>query len=111
MRYSKIDMSRQNPIIHAHLARKKHITFFDKVIILASFLYPLCSVPQVIQVFNGQTSGVSLLSWAGFTVFAVLFFSYGLIHRITPMIITNAIWFIVDALVIIGLLTHLTVIS
>jgi hypothetical protein len=56
-------MSRQHPIVHAHLAQKKQLTLFDKVIILAAFLYPLSGLPQVIEVFNGQTQGVSMWSW------------------------------------------------
>lgn len=101
-------MSRQNHVVHAHLAQKKHLTMFDKIIIVASFLYPLCSLPQVIEVFNGNTEGVSLLSWMGFMIFSVLFLVYGLIHKITPMIITNVLWLLVDGLVIIGLLIVVT---
>lgn len=98
-------MSRQHPIVHAHLAQKKQLTLFDKVIILAAFLYPLSGLPQVIEVFNGQIQGVSLWSWAGFIGFSALFLAYGLIHRIAPMIITNILWLAVDSLVIIGVLT------
>lgn len=101
-------MSRQNPIIHAHLSAKKHLTLFDKIIIFASFLYPLSGMPQVIEVFNGNTAGVSLLSWIGFIGCAGLFLAYGLIHKITPMIITNTLWLAVDGLVIVGLIAHST---
>lgn len=102
-------MSRQNHIVHAHLAKKKQLTLFDKIIILAAFLYPLSSLPQVVEVFNGQTEGVSILSWVSFMCFAGLFLAYGLIHKITPMIITNILWLAVDGLVIVGLLTSLKV--
>lgn len=104
-------MSRQNPIIHTHLAKKKQLTAFDKVIIFASFAYPLCSVPQVIEVFGGQAEGVSLFSWIGFMIFSVLFLIYGWIHKVTPMIITNSLWFVVDGLVIAGLITHYAAIA
>lgn len=97
-------MSRQNPIMHTHLAKKKRLTLFDKIIILAAFLYPLSSLPQVVEVFNGHTEGVSILSWVSFMGFAALFLAYGLIHKITPMIITNILWLAVDGLVIVGLL-------
>lgn len=97
-------MSRQNHIVHAHLAKKKKLTLFDRIIILAAFLYPLSGLPQVIEVFNGQTEGVSLWSWLGFMCFSALFLAYGLIHKIAPMIITSILWLAVDSLVIIGLL-------
>lgn len=102
-------MSRQNPIIHTHLSKKKRLTLFDKIIILAAFLYPLSGLPQVIEVFNGHTDGVSLWSWLGFICFSALFLAYGLVHKIAPMIITNILWIAVDSLVIIGLLVGVKV--
>jgi hypothetical protein len=102
-------MSRQNHIIHAHLAKKKQLTLFDKIIILAAFMYPLSGLPQVVEVFNGQTAGVSLWSWVGFICFSGLFLAYGMIHKVAPMIITNVLWLAVDSLVIIGLLMSVKV--
>lgn len=97
-------MSRQNHLVHAHTAKKKRLTLFDKIIIIAAFLYPLSGLPQVVEVFNGTASGVSLMSWLSFICFSALFLAYGLLHRITPMIITNILWLAVDGLVIVGLL-------
>ena len=99
-------MSRENYVFQKHIQKKKKITAFDAVVIAASFMYPLSSIPQVIQIFQGSTDGVSLLSWASFAVFAIIFLIYGLKHRITPMIITNSIWIIMDSLVIIGILIN-----
>jgi uncharacterized protein with PQ loop repeat len=103
-------MSRQNPALHSHLERKKKLTFFDKVIILAACLYPLSALPQVVEVFSGRADGVSLWSWVSFICFSILFLAYGLIHKITPMIITNSLWLAVDGLVIVGLLVTSSVI-
>jgi uncharacterized protein with PQ loop repeat len=99
-------MSRQDPITHARLHKKKRLTLFDKIIILAAFLYPLSSLPQVVQVFQGETSGVSLFSWLSFMLFAALFLSYGLIHKIAPMIVANTLWLAVDGLVVVGVLVN-----
>lgn len=101
-------MSRQNHIVHAHLAKKKQLTLFDKIIILAAFAYPLSGLPQVIEVFNGHTEGVSLWSWVGFMGFSGLFLAYGLVHKIAPMIITNTLWLAVDGMVIVGLIASAT---
>ena len=97
-------MSRENYKFHKHIQKKKKITTFDMVVIVAAFLYPLSSVPQVIQVFHGSTDGVSLYSWVGFTLFSTIFLIYGFKYRIVPMIITNSVWLLMDILVIIGLL-------
>jgi uncharacterized protein with PQ loop repeat len=99
-------MSREYYEFHKHIQKKKKITSFDTVVIFASFLYPLSSIPQIIQIFHGSTDGVSLYSWASFAVFATIFLIYGHKHRIAPMMITNSIWLIMDSLVIIGLLLN-----
>ena len=103
-------MSRQNHLVHSHLQKKKRLTLFDKIIILAAFLYPMSGLPQVVQVFQGQVDGVSLLSWLSFILFSALFLSYGLIHKITPMIVTNILWLAVDGLVVVGVLVHTPII-
>lgn len=99
-------MSRENYELHKHIQKKKKVTPFDMVVIVAAFLYPLSSIPQVIQIFHGSTDGVSLYSWAGFAVFATIFLVYGFKYRIVPMIITNSVWLLMDILVIIGLLVN-----
>lgn len=99
-------MSRENPALQTHIATKKKITPFDTVVVIASFLYPLSGLPQVFQIFRGSTEGVSLYSWISFTLFSTIFLAYGLKHNIKPMIITNSIWFVIDSLVIIGLLIN-----
>jgi len=99
-------MVSQNPALHTHIERKKKLKTFDKFIIVASFVYPLTGLPQVYAVFNGQTDGVSVIAWFGFLAFSALFFAYGFTRKITPMIVTNFLWVIVNSLVIIGTLLN-----
>lgn len=99
-------MSPQPPHLHARLAKRKKLTTFDKVIMVAAFIYPLSGLPQVFEVFQGNVSGVSLISWIGFTAFSTLFLIYGIIHQLKPVIITNFLWIIVDVLVIVGVLIN-----
>lgn len=99
-------MSREHPALLWHLSRKKKISFFDKVILVAAALYPLSTIPQVIVVFSGNVGSISLLTWVGYMVFASMFLVYGLIHKVKPMIIGNSLWLTVDALVVIGVLWH-----
>lgn len=99
-------MSRHNHILHYHISKKKKLNYFDKFVVLASFVYPLSGVPQIIKVFEGHTDGVSIISWMGFMLFALIFLFYGLVHKIKPMIITNGLWLIADGMVVAGVLHH-----
>lgn len=86
--------------------KKKKASAFDRLIIVVSIIYPLSSLPQLIGVYSGNTEGVSILSWLIFLVCASLFFTYGIRHRVTPMIVANALWIIVDSTIVIGLLVR-----
>lgn len=99
-------MPHTNNALHLRLSKKKQKTLIDNAAMAASFVYPLSGVPQVITVFSGSVEGVSLLSWSGFAVFTFLFMNYGIIHKIKPMIITNLLWFLIDLMVVIGILIH-----
>jgi uncharacterized protein with PQ loop repeat len=79
-------------------------TGFDRLVLVISVMYPLSAIPQIIAVFNGRTDGVSVLSWIFFLVCSTLFFIYGVRRHVSPMIVANSIWVLMDALVIYGVL-------
>lgn len=98
-----------------HLATKKKplkksdlhpYTNFDRVVLVASVLYPFSAFPQVLAVFSGRTEGVAVLSWVIFLLCASLFLLYGVRRRVMPMIVSNSIWIVMDALVIIGIFIY-----
>lgn len=99
-------MSRHNHIALHHISSKQQLNLFDRSIIAAVFLSPLSAVPQVIEVLSGRTDGLSLFSWISFTVFALMFLVYGIIHKLMPVIIANGIWLIVDGLVVAGIIYY-----
>lgn len=86
--------------------RFKKDTRFDRLVLFVSILYPLSAIPQLISIFEGNTAGVSVYSWAGFLVCASLFLIYGLRHRVWPMILSNTLWVMVDSLVVIAMLAN-----
>lgn len=87
-----------------HVHRKKKASAFDRLIVVISVAYPLSGIPQLVSIYQGNTEGVSVISWFIFLVCACLFFTYGVRHRVTPMIVANALWIVVDSLIVIGLL-------
>lgn len=98
------------PYVSIHPKDKKPVKIltpklgiFDRIVLVVSVIYPLSALPQALAVFAGKTEGVSLLSWGFFLVCASLFLTYGIRRRVLPMIISNSIWLIMDALVVIGI--------
>jgi uncharacterized protein with PQ loop repeat len=91
-----------------HLAAKKRgRTFIDRAMSVAAVVHPLTATPQVVQIYRTHdVQGVSLLTWFGFMVLGIIFLSYGLLHRIKPFIVTQVLWFIMDFLVVAGVLLY-----
>lgn len=91
---------------HLKQTKKKSTTdtVLDRVVMVVSILYPLSAVPQLIEIVNGNSAGVSVLSWLSFFTCAGLFLIYGLRHRVMPMIVSNSLWVVVDGLVVASLL-------
>lgn len=104
------------PYISVHPKSKKPVKIltpklglFDRIVLVVSVMYPLSALPQAIAVFSGNAEGVSLLSWGFFLVCASLFLTYGIRRRVLPMIVSNSIWLVMDALVVIGIFLSGTV--
>lgn len=96
-----------------HIATKKKpiprksthtFTALDRIVLAVSVIYPFSALPQIIAVFSGKTEGVSATSWLVFLVCAMLFLVYGIRRKVPPMIVSNSIWIIMDALVVFGIL-------
>ena len=86
-------------------ALKKRIAIVDKVMMVAAVLHPLSGLPQIIQIYTTQdVQGVSLLTWLGFMVVGSVYLYYGILHKLKPIILTQVLWFIVDFLVVLGVL-------
>lgn len=87
--------------------QSKKIIVIDRVMMVASIIHPLTTIPQVYEIFSTQNaSGVSLLTWLGFMAIGVIFLTYGIAHRLTPFIVNQVIWFALDLLIIIGIILY-----
>ena len=70
---------------------------------IASLIHPLTAIPQVYSIYSTHNvSGVSLWTWFGFMILGLVFLLYAISHKLRPLIINQVIWFIVDFLVVIG---------
>lgn len=68
---------------------------------------PLLGVPQAVEIFvERDASGLSLFSWLAFTAVALVFLAYAITHRIKPLIVAEALWLVVYAAIIPGILIY-----
>ncbi len=89
---------------HHNKNRKKHHKLFhfgkrnqkkiDRFAYVAGIAAPVFTVPQLLEIYIGQTSaGVSLITWSTYLLLSTYWSIYGIIHRqkpITVMYISQA---------------------
>jgi uncharacterized protein with PQ loop repeat len=93
--------------LYKHLRRKKQLAAVDHLMSVAAVLHPLSALPQIIKIYSSQdVIGISLWTWLGFMLLGLIFLTYGIAHKIKPFILTQLLWFIVDFLVVIGVLIY-----
>lgn len=93
--------------LYKYLNKKKEITVVDNLMTAASVVHPLTAVPQVYAIYSTHdVSGVSLGTWLGFMTLGLVFLAYGILHKIKPFIINQILWFILDFLVVAGVLMY-----
>lgn len=73
----------------------------DLIGLAAAFLTTLSFLPQTLMVLrSGETSGISLTMYAMFTVGVAGWLTYGVLEASLPIILANAITFLLAAVIL-----------
>ncbi len=79
----------------------------DRFIYVVGVFGPLMTIPQVTKIwFEKNATGVSVISWISYLLCAIFWLIYGVMHREKPIIVTYAIWIVLDFLIVIGALIY-----
>jgi uncharacterized protein with PQ loop repeat len=90
-----------------HLSRKAEVRAVDRAMDVVSIIHPATALPQVWSIYTTHNvSGISLLTWLLFMAIGLVFLAYGILHRIKPLILMQVLWFVVDGLVVLGVLLY-----
>ncbi len=74
---------------------------------VAAILHPMMALPQVYAIYSTHSAGqVSLITWLLFSLIGVVFLGYALVDNIKPLIVTQLLWFIMDAIIVAGILLY-----
>ncbi|MDP2683900.1 MAG: PQ-loop domain-containing transporter [bacterium] len=88
-------------------SKKKWKRYLDTIIYAAGIAGPVLVIPQAYEIFvNKDASGVSIPSWIGFTLLAVIWLIYGIAHKEKPLILMYTGLVIMNALVFIGAIIY-----
>lgn len=88
-------------------ARHWLIRFIEKNVYLIGFSAIIANIPQLWNVWvASDTSGVSLLSWLGFLIGAILWFFYGWLHKDKLIMFVNGSIIVIQTGIVLGLLVR-----
>jgi uncharacterized protein with PQ loop repeat len=103
--------------IHHHLRKRilknkdsfphkdKYKRFLDHIIYAIGVAGPLFTIPQLLKVYiDRSATDVSLISWTGFLIIAIVWLLYGIAHKEWPIIVTYAAWIAVELPLVIGII-------
>jgi uncharacterized protein with PQ loop repeat len=82
---------------------QKEKSLIDKLAILAGISGPLATIPQAINVWNGETAGVSVLMWVLFLVGTIILIAYSVLYRLKSLFIAEVIWLIMEIVILVGI--------
>jgi MtN3 and saliva related transmembrane protein len=76
----------------------------NRLFYLIAVLGPLSSLPQIIEIWvtDKSATGVSLSTWLMFLLMSAVWLWYAVTKRDRPLVVSNALWMITDAIVIAG---------
>jgi uncharacterized protein with PQ loop repeat len=87
-----------------HLTKKK-VALFDRMVVVTSLVAPIMTIPQVVQIWSTQNAqGVSLYTWGTYFIGSLIWITYGIIHKEKPILYSYSLFFIVNGLVVLGVL-------
>ena len=77
--------------------------FIDKIIYGVALFGPIVTIPQVVKIWiNKDAPDISIFTWTGYFIFALVWISYGFIHDEKPIIIRYILYSILYLLIVIG---------
>ena len=98
---------RANSVHFAYPSSNRFIRRLDIFMYAVGIIGPIVSIPQLLEIYvKHNAEGVSVLTWGGYAVLSTIWLLYGLVHREKPLIMTHALWLMVNLLVAIGALIY-----
>lgn len=79
----------------------------DTLVYPLTLISPIMTIPQISDIWmHKNVGGISLITWSAYTVVSSLWFIYGIQHKEKPIIISSSLLFIVELLVVFGVLLY-----
>ncbi len=79
----------------------------DDLAYIFGIAIPLFTIPQLYEIWSHHNAGNnSLITWGAFSISSLFWLFYGILHKVKPVIISQSLWFILQLLIVIGILLY-----
>jgi uncharacterized protein with PQ loop repeat len=79
----------------------------ERLALVVGVLQPLTTVPQIMLIEKTRdVAGVSVLTWLLSALSGLAFLVYGVVHRLRPVVVTQVLWFVLQMIVVIQVISH-----
>lgn len=86
---------------------KQLIHAIDKAVYVVAVMGPILTLPQLSKIWiEKNAAGLSLISWSSYLCFAFIWLTYGIVHRVKPIIFANAIWILLEIFIVTGIVLY-----
>tara|TARA_Y100000310_G_scaffold218438_1_gene219722 strand:- start:1954 stop:2292 length:339 start_codon:yes stop_codon:yes gene_type:complete len=96
---------RQHQKLEPYPHPKKKFKILDRTVDVVSIVFPFIILPQIYEIWvKKNVEGVSFITWLLFLLFTIPLFFYAYVHKEKKLALMYGLFFIVHAIVIIGIL-------
>ena len=89
--------------MQSSFAGTKKKKFIEKAAYVVALAGPLSSIPQMWEIWmDRNAAGVSFVTWTLFLVTSLVWLSYAIVQRDRPLIVSNSLWVVVEAIIMVG---------
>jgi MtN3 and saliva related transmembrane protein len=83
------------------------IRFLDRICVFFSVLMPMTALPQIYKLYYFQDgSGLSIWMWILYFLGVIPFLLYGIVHKVSHLVVLNILWIIAQTIMIIGIILY-----
>lgn len=92
---------------HKHLHQKKKRDILDYLVYIFMVATPLFEFPQAYDIYTAKSAEhVAVSTWVCFLLASTVWIAYGIRNKLLPVIVTYSLYFIMELIIVIGIVMY-----
>lgn len=91
---------------HQPTLSTKPTGLIDRLVYIGAVIEPIMTIPQIYETWTSDTPSGSLITWASYFIFAIIWLIYAIKYDLKPLIICETLWVCLQGIVVVGMLVR-----